>query len=50
MRYKKFSVEHLKEVLNELGISERELCKRIGGTKTHTGFKNCSHQDSVIKD
>ncbi|MBP3220067.1 MAG: hypothetical protein J6M37_06355 [Prevotella sp.] len=35
MRYKKFSVEHLKEVLNELGISERELCKRIGGTKTH---------------
>ena len=35
MRYKNFSIEHLKEVLNELGISERELCKRIGGSKTH---------------
>lgn len=35
MRYKKFSIEHLKEVLNELGISERELCKRLGGSHTH---------------
>ena len=36
MRYKKFSINHLKKVLDELGVSERELCKRMRGQDTHS--------------
>ena len=36
MRYKKFSINHLKKVLDELGVSERELCKRMRGKDTHS--------------
>lgn len=35
MRYKKFSIDHLKRVLDELGVTERELCKRLKGKDTH---------------
>lgn len=35
MRYKKFSINHLKQVLDELGVTERELCKRMKGKDTH---------------
>ncbi len=35
MRYKNFSINHLKQVLDELGVSERELCKRLKGKDTH---------------
>ena len=36
MRYKKFSINHLKKVLDELGVSERELCKTMRGQDTHS--------------
>ena len=49
MRYKKFSINHLKKVLDELGVSERELCKRMRGQDTHSRIQeifppNCRHQ------
>ena len=40
MRYKKFSINHLKQGLYELGVTERELCKRMKGKDTHVRLKD----------
>ena len=52
MRYKKFSINHLKKVLDELGVSERELCKRMRGQDTHSRIQeifppNFRHQRQI---